>query len=141
MATKKSKKTIAECMGGLREKIEACMNTIYECEDELKKLRTMDSYDSGFNDRESLWLDLQRVQNGLGSYGHSLGKYAEDPCFAIAALLEQQLPTLQSGLRMRGCSILVQDKSGRFCMTGYVDENIAEKICVYGQPALPDSDK
>lgn len=141
MGIKKSKKANMVRMAELHDKIDACVNTIYECEDELMKLRTMDSYDSGFNTRETLWLDLRRVQSGRGSYGHSLGKYGEDPCFAIAALLEQQLPTLQSGLRMQGCSILVQDRCGRFCMTGCVDGSIAEKICVYGQPALPGSDK
>lgn len=118
----------------LEEKIMECVSTILDCEKEIKQLRTDDLYDSGFNTIETLWKDFERVQNGQGLVSESLGKYAKDPCFAIAALLEKQLPTLQSGLRMQGCSILVQDRCGRFCITGQVDESIAEQIRVYGSP-------
>lgn len=121
----------------LQEKIMECFQTILKCEDELKEIRHDDLYDSGFNTIETLWKNFERVQNGQGLVSESLGKYAEDPCFAIAALLEKQLPTLQSGLRMQGCSILVQDRCGRFCITGQVDESIAEQIRVYcSRPAL-----
>lgn len=125
----------------LEEKIMECVSTILDCETEIKQLRKTDLWDSGFNTRESLWLDLQRVQSGRGSYEYYLGKYGEDPCFAIAALLEKQLPTLQSGLRMQGCSILAQDRCAEFCITGCVDESIAEAIRVYGHPEPLGSNK
>ena len=125
----------------LQEKIESCRQTIVECEKELKELRTIDVWDSGFNTKESLWLDLQRVQSGRESYEYYLGKYGEDPCFATAALLEKLLPKLQSGIRLLGCSILAQDKCAEFCITGCVDESIAEAIRVYGLPVSLDSRK
>ena len=141
MERKESKASIVRRVEELHDRIVSCMETIRGCEKELMALRKIDLWDSGFNTRESLWLNLQRVQSGRGSYAYSLGKYGEDPCFAIAALLEQQLPKLQSGLRMQGCSILVREKCGQFCMTGCVDESIAEKIRVYGQPESLDSSK
>ena len=131
MERKVSKAAIVRREIELQDRIVSCMETIRDCEKELMSLRRTDLWDSGFNTRESLWLDLQRVQRGHVSYEYYLGKYGEDPCFAIAALLEKQLPTLQSGLRMQGCSILVQDRCGRFCITGQVDESIAEQIRVY----------
>lgn len=134
MARKESKAAIVSRVEELQARIVSCMETIRECEEELISLRKIDLWDSGFNTRESLWLNLQRVQSGRGSYAYSLGKYGEDPCFAIAALLERQLPKPESGLRMQGCSILVREKCGQFCMTGQVDESIAERIRVYGQP-------
>lgn len=115
----------------LQEKIMESFITILECESEIKRLRHDDLYDSCFKGKETLWKDFERVQNGVGLVSGSLGRYGEDPCFAIAALLETQLPRLQSGLRMRGCSILVEDKSGRFCITGQVDESIAGQIRGY----------
>ena len=121
----------------LQEKIMECFSTIFDCEAEMKQLCHDDLWDSGFNTRETLWKDFERVQNGQGLVSGSLGRYGEDPCFAIAALLGTQLPTLQSGLRMQGCSILARDKSGRFCITGQVDESIAEQIRVYGSPDAP----
>lgn len=141
MAGKKNNASVLRRVEEIKDKIVSCMETIRECEEELMSLRRTDLWDSVFNTRETLWLNLQRVQSGRRLYEYSLGKYGEDPCFAIAALLERQLPRLESGLRMRGCSILVQEKCGQFCMTGYVDGSIAEKIRVYGQPEPPGSSK
>ena len=118
MARKESKAAIVRREIELQDRIVSCMETIRKCEQELMSLRKTDLWDSGFNTRESLWLDLQRVQSGHGSYEYYLGKYGEDPCFATAALLEKQLPTLQSGLRMLGSSILAQDRCAEFCITG-----------------------
>lgn len=141
MERKESKAAIVRREIELQDRIVSCMETIRKCEQELMSLRKTDLWDSGFNTRESLWLDLQRVQSGHGSYEYYLGKYGEDPCFATAALLEKQLPTLQSGLRLQGCSILAQDRCAEFCITGCVDESIAEAIRVYGQPVSLDSRK
>ena len=113
MKRKENKTAIVNREAELHDRIVSCFETILECEKELRALCKIDLWDSGFNTRESLWLDLQRVQSGRGSYEYYLGKYGEDPCFAIAALLEKQLPKLQSGLLMQGCSILAQDRVRR----------------------------
>lgn len=114
----------------LQKRIFNCIEEIRACEDELAALGCAElSAESDEMLTETLWTNFRLVQTSQRSYHDSLDKFGEDPCFAIAALLEEKLGNIpQYQLLLRGCSIQTGDKSGRFCITGDVAESTAYRI-------------
>ena len=133
MATKKNRQDARKLIKVHCAIIEECLRIISNSEDELIKLQLLDRWKGGVSNVSFLWKNLQAAQNVPEPGSGIPDRSGEDPCFVIEDLLLKQLPRLQSGLRMQGCSILVQDKTGRFCITGSVDESTFERIRESGQ--------
>lgn len=118
----------------LYRKILLCMEEIAKCEDELVSMGMddIDSFDGEFN--EMLWRNFRRVQSGRSDLQRNLGRYGEDSCHAVAALLERELLSRPlSGLLLRGCTIRTRDKSALWCISGELDERTSEQIRVWSQ--------
>nr|DAV88659.1 MAG TPA: hypothetical protein [Caudoviricetes sp.] len=113
----------------LQEKISKCVERMIKYENEMASLGFSDVFSEDANHTQSLFQNLRWIQNGRITHSGNLGRYAESPCSAVVALLERtMLPKRQSGLQMRGCTILIQDNHVRFCISGEVDESIVEQI-------------
>lgn len=118
----------------LYQKIQHCVATIAKCEDELVSMGIddIDSFDE--ETTETLWRNFRRVQNGCSDLRQNLGRYGEEPCHAVAALLEHELlSTPLSGLLLRGCTIRTRDKSVLWCISGELDERTSGQIRVWHQ--------
>lgn len=118
----------------LYHRILRCMEEIAKCEDELASMGMddIDSYDGDLT--QILWRNFRRVQIGRSDLQRNLGRYGEDPCHAVAALLERELlSTPLSGLLLRGCTIRTRDKSALWCISGELDERTSEQIRVLSQ--------
>lgn len=118
----------------LYQEIQRCVATIARCEDELVRMG-MDDIDSCDGEAtETLWRNFRRVQNGRSDLRRNFGRYGEEPCHAVAALLEHELlSTPLSRLLLRGCTIRTQDKSVLWCISGELDERTSGQIRVWHQ--------
>lgn len=118
----------------LQDKITDCMKEIIRCEDELVRLGVDDISNDVGDGTEMFWRNFRWIQSGRTTLAENLGRYAEAPCHATAALLEQtMLQKHQQELLLRGCSILLQDNRVRFCISGEVGESIYAQIHVSPQ--------
>lgn len=118
----------------LYQKILNCMEVIANCENELVGMGMDDINDCDGMATETLWRNFRRVQNGRSDLLRNLGRYGEDPCHAVAALLERELLSRPlSGLLLRGCTIRTRDKSALWCISGELDERTSGQIRVWSQ--------
>jgi hypothetical protein len=115
----------------LQARIVSCMEAIRLCEDELVGLGVYEFGGDAPDSTETLWRNFRHVQNGHSDLQRNFGRYEEESCHAVAALLERELlPRPQSGLLLRGCSIQTRDKSALWCISGELDERTREQIRV-----------
>ena len=118
----------------LYRKILRCMEVIAKCEDELAVMGMDDINACDGMTTETLWRNFRRVQSGRSDLQRNLRRYGEDPCHAVAALLERELLSIPlSGLLLRECTIGTRDKSALWCISGELDERTSGQIRVWSQ--------
>lgn len=115
----------------LLERLLDLYSEICRCEDELLMLQVVDMDDLS-STADSLWKNYRLIQSGHApTPAETLGQYEVSPCRSVSALLERTLSaTHGTELLLRGCTIVTQDKSVRWYISGELDERTSAQIRV-----------
>lgn len=74
---------------------------------------------------QSLWRNLERIENYPLGYSRTDQQFCVEPCYSTLDLLVQKLlHTPKLGLQWQGCSMHSLGKCVQFCISGEVDESI-----------------